>query len=146
MKAVLSAVAALMLTSNVVANACTFDVEVGDNLQFSVASIKVPSECKEVTINLSHTGKMEKAAMGHNWVLSKESDLTAIANAGLAAGLGNDYLPSGDARVIAATSMIGGGESTSVTFSVEGLSGSGYMFFCSFPGHWAVMKGTFELG
>ena len=146
MKEVLSVIAALMFTSNALANACVFDVEVGDGLQFNVSSIKVPGDCKEVTVNLSHTGKMEKAAMGHNWVLSKESDLAGIASAGLAAGIDNNYLPSGDARVIAATSLVGGGESASVTFSVDGLSGSGYVFFCSFPGHWAVMKGTFELG
>ena len=40
---------------------------------------------------------------------------------------------------------IGGGESTEITFSTEKLkSGGDYSFFCSFPGHWAIMKGKFK--
>ena len=35
--------------------------------------------------------------------------------------LENDYVKPGDDRVIAATEQIGGGESTSITFSLEGL-------------------------
>ena len=48
-----------------------------------------------------------------------------------------------DARVLAVSEVIGGGESTSVTFSTTGLStGSAYTFFCSFPGHSYSMRGT----
>jgi len=51
-----------------------------------------------------------------------------------------------DERVIGATDIIGGGEQTSTTFSVEGLSkDEEYMFFCSFPGHIGIMKGTVTL-
>ena len=55
----------------------------------------------------------------------------------------NNYIKPDDERVIAATDIIGGGESTSTTFSVKGLNKSdAYLFFCSFPGHIGIMKGT----
>ncbi|MNR67194.1 Azurin [compost metagenome] len=51
-----------------------------------------------------------------------------------------------DARVIAHTKVIGGGQSDSVTFDVSKLAaGTDYTYFCSFPGHFALMKGTLKL-
>ena len=136
----------LLLGLNTAFAECTFDVEVGDSLVFNVDTIEAGADCSEVTINLTHTGSLPAAAMGHNWVLSTEADLQGIATDGMSAGLEGDYLPADDERVIAATKIIGGGESTSVTFSLEGLSAdNSYTFFCSFPGHWGVMKGTFKV-
>ncbi len=72
--------------------------------------------------------------------------MTPVVNEGAAAGLDNDYLKADDSRILAHTKMIGGGESTSVTFDVAQLQADGqYMFFCTFPGHAAVMKGTVTL-
>ncbi|MNF19483.1 Azurin [compost metagenome] len=52
----------------------------------------------------------------------------------------------GDARVIAHTKVIGGGEKDSVTFDVSKLAaGTAYTYFCSFPGHFAMMKGSLKL-
>jgi azurin len=124
--------------------ACEFDIEVGDGLWFSAKEMVVDSSCPHVTVNLSHTGQLPVNAMGHNWVLSKTADVQAIANDGLAVGVGQGYLTPDDSRVIAATKMIGGGESASVTFTLEGVDAQGdYQFFCSFPGHWGAMKGAF---
>ena len=84
--------------------------------------------------------------MGHNWVLSKNADVQALATDGMSAGLAADYVPPGDARVVAFSSVIGGGESTSLTFSTAGLNaGEGYTFFCSFPGHSYSMRGAFNV-
>jgi len=83
---------------------------------------------------------------GHNWVLSKTADFQAIAQAGMSAGIDNNYVPQNDPRVLASTKVIGGGESTSITFSISALDKAGdYTFFCSFPGHWAIMKGSFKI-
>ena len=42
------------------------------------------------------------------------------------------------------TDMIGGGQETSVTFDMSSLDPSGdYSYFCTFPGHYAIMKGKF---
>ena len=61
-------------------------------------------------------------------------------------GLAGDYSPKGDARVIAATKLVGGGESADVTFKASALkAGEAYKFFCTFPGHSAMMNGTFAV-
>ena len=59
-----------------------------------------------------------------------------------AAGAANNYVPKDDARVIAFTPLVGGGATTRTTFSGKKLvAGTDYSFFCSFPGHSALMKG-----
>ncbi|MCD9045548.1 MULTISPECIES: azurin [unclassified Luteimonas] len=126
---------------------CATTIQGDDAMQFSVGSITVPSSCSEFTINLEHTGQLPVAAMGHNVVISQASDRQGIATDGMAAGLDGGYVPEGDDRVIAATELIGGGQTTSVTFPVSALQGGGpYEFFCSFPGHWAVMRGSIQVG
>jgi azurin len=43
--------------------------------------------------------------------------------------------------------MIGGGQSTSVTFPASLLmKGGSYMYLCTFPGHNALMRGKFNFG
>lgn len=99
-------------------------------------------EGQEITLTLTHSGQMAKAAMGHNWVLlAKGTDMTEFATAAMTA-TETEYIPADmDGAVIAHTTVIGGGESTSVTFTAP--ESGVYDFICSFPGHYAVMKGTF---
>ena len=131
----------------VLAAQCETTVESNDAMQFNTKEIVVDASCKQFTVHLKHVGKMAKAAMGHNWVLTKEADMQPVATDGMTAGLANDYVKAGDSRVVAHTKLIGGGESDSVTFDTAKLAaGEQYAFFCSFPGHWAIMKGTLKLG
>jgi azurin len=135
---------ALLLSGSLFAQDCELTIDSNDQMRFDKDELTVSSECSEVTLTLTHSGSMSVQQMGHNWVLAKESDVQAIAQDGIAAGLDNEYLKPGDERVIAATEQIGGGESTSITFSIEGLdAGQSYDFFCSFPGHVALMRGDF---
>ncbi len=84
--------------------------------------------------------------MGHNVVVSKVADAQAIATEAAAAGPANDYLNKEDERIVAATDMVGGGETTSTTLKVADLvEGEDYTFFCTFPGHFAIMKGDVKL-
>ncbi|KIQ97015.1 azurin [Lysobacter sp. A03] len=126
-----------------VVNDCATEIEGNDAMQFNVKSITVPASCSEFKITLKHTGKMPVAAMGHNVVITTLDDMKKVAADGMGAGIDNDYVKPGDDRVIAHTKMIGGGETTSVSFDVSKIKGDGpYEFFCSFPGHSAIMKGT----
>jgi azurin len=85
--------------------------------------------------------------MGHDWVLAKDSDMSGIINAGLAAGPAKGYLPENDKRIIAATHVVGGGETSTVKFSTAALlQGARYVFFCTTPGHSTVMRGAFLFG
>ena len=128
----------------VAADSCNQVIEGNDMLQFNLKEMVVSSSCSEITVTLKHTGAMPANVMGHNWVLTNTADFMPVATAGGGAGLGNNYVPVNDARVIAASAVIGGGAETSVTFSGDLLSAGGdYTFFCSFPGHYAIMKGSF---
>jgi azurin len=137
---------ALMLCADLAlaAKTCKLEIEGNDVMKYNLVEMKVAPDCTEVEVTLKHVGKLAKATMGHNWVLSKTADFQAIANAGIAAGLDKDYLPPNDNRIIAHTKVIGGGETTSVTFPVSKLTkGGDYTFFCSFPGHYGLMRGKF---
>jgi azurin len=126
---------------------CKVEITGNDQMQYDKKEIDVPASCKEVTVTLHHAGQLPAAAMGHNWVLVNTPDLTAVANAGMGAGLASDYVPAGDKRVLAHTKVVGGGQTTSVTFSTAALKpGGDYSFLCTFPGHNALMRGKFKFG
>ncbi|MEM1439712.1 MAG: azurin [Pseudomonadota bacterium] len=137
---------AAVLASPAALGECTVDIEVGDSLSFGTNAIEVPASCESITVNIKHTGTLPAVAMGHNWVLAADADWQDVANAGAASGVEGNFLPADDERIIAATKLVGGGESDSISFSTSGLDAAGsYTFFCSFPGHWSIMKGTFKL-
>ena len=122
---------------------CEQVIEGNDALQFNSKTMTVSASCETVTVTLKHTGQLPANIMGHNWVLTKSSDFMHVAQAGGSAGLDNNYVPQNDSRVIAYSKIIGGGESTTVTFSASDLSSNeNYTFFCSFPGHYAIMQGS----
>ena len=136
---------ALGLPFAVHAEGCKLEISGNDQMQYDKKELAAPATCKEITVTLHHTGKLAKEAMGHNWVLVNTPDLAAVANAGMAAGLASNYVAAGDKRVLAATKVVGGGESTSVTFSTAALKkGGSYSYLCTFPGHNALMHGTFK--
>jgi azurin len=126
---------------------CKLAISGNDLIQYDKKELSVAADCTQVEVTLTHTGKLPREAMGHNWVLVKAGDVEAVANDGAAAGLQNNYLKPGDTRVIAHTKTIGGGQSDSVTFPLSKLEkGQSYMYLCSFPGHNALMHGTFKIG
>ena len=130
----------------VMAADCTIEIEGNDMMQFNTKEISVSKSCDEVTINMKHVGNLPKAAMGHNVVIAKASDAQAIATEAAAAGPANDYWNKDDERIVAHTDMVGGGETTSTTFKPADLAeGEEYNFFCTFPGHFAIMKGNVVL-
>jgi azurin len=129
------------------AKTCELSIEGNDAMQFNKPTLAVAADCTEVKLTLKHSGKLPVQAMGHNWVLTETSAFQPVATAGMSAGLPNNYVPKDDKRVLAFTKVIGGGETTSVTFPTSGLKkGGDYTFFCSFPGHWSVMKGKLTFG
>ena len=129
------------------AAACSVNLEGNDAMRYSAANIDVPKSCATFTINFKHAGKMAKNVMGHNVVVAKTADMHSIDADGIKAGAAADYVKAGDARVIAHSKVIGGGETTSLGIPVAKLvaAGAPLSFFCSFPGHSALMKGTLTL-
>ena len=125
---------------------CDASIEVTEAMAYTAKAIDVPKTCKTFTVNLKAQGTMAKTVMGHNLVITKEADKEAVITDGGTAGAASNYVKAKDARVVANTEVIGGGESASVKFKVKKLSAKEkYVFFCSFPGHGAIMKGVVNL-
>ena len=123
---------------------CATTIEANDQMQYNADSITVPASCTQFTINLKHTGKLAANVMGHNVVIAKEADMAGIAADG--ASDPATHVKAGDTRAIAHSKVIGGGESTSVSFDVAKIKDGGpYKFFCTFPGHLTLMQGSLQV-
>jgi azurin len=123
---------------------CKLAISGNDAIQYDKKQLKIGSDCTQVELTLTHTGKLPAQSMGHDWVLVKAEDLSTVASDGLTAGIANNYVKKDDPRVIAHTKVVGGGESTSVMFSTSALKkGQSYKYMCTFPGHNALMNGDF---
>lgn len=113
-----------------------------DKMQFDKTDITVLAG-QTVVLTLKHSGTMPVTAMGHNFVLiSKGISISEFAKIAIKAKE-NDYIPTNLNNVIAHTDLIGGGESTTVTFKAP--EKGTYDFLCSFPGHYSIMKGKFNV-
>lgn len=147
MKYLITPVFFTAVSMHALADDCSVTIDSTDSMKFDKSEIVIDKSCKEFTINLTHSGKLAKNIMGHNVVITKAADARAVASDAIGAGLDNHYVKPGDERVIAFTDIIGGGEKTSVTFSVDKLTaGEDYTFFCSFPGHISLMQGSVSVG
>lgn len=139
-------VCAALIGAPAAAKTCDLEISANDMIQYDKSELRIGKDCDKVKLTLTHTGKLPKTQMGHNWVLAKTSDYQAVAQAGLQAGPDKGYLPEGDGRIIVHTELIGGGESTSITFDTANLKAGGdYTFFCTFPGHVVLMNGKFVI-
>jgi azurin len=127
------------------AKTCELSIDGNDMMQFSTKEMTVAKDCTDVKVTLKHTGKLAKEVMGHNWVLVAEGDYDALIKGSGAAGVANDYVAK-DAKVVAHTKVIGGGQSDSVTFKKSDLkAGTNYKYVCTFPGHFGVMNGVLKV-
>lgn len=115
-------------------------IESNDQMQFNKAELKVPVG-EPVVLTLKHAGKMAKNVMGHNFVLLDQGvDFKDFAEKATLAS-DNDYIPASDqTSILAHTKVIGGGESDTIEFTIS--QAGTYEFLCTFPGHYAIMRGV----
>ncbi|MDQ8187001.1 plastocyanin/azurin family copper-binding protein [Pelagicoccus sp. SDUM812002] len=125
--------------------AAELEITGNDTMRFNVTELET-TVGEETTVTFKNVGTLPKAAMGHNFVVLKPgTDLASFGNAAIAAA-GNDYIPTEETfaqQVIAHTKVLGPGESDSVSFTIA--EPGEYPFICSFPGHWAIMKGVLQV-
>jgi azurin len=121
------------------------EITAGDDMKYNVASIKAkPGEA--LKIRLKAVGAMPKMAMSHNIVILKVgTDQQAFATAASNARATNFVPPALKAQVIAASGLVGNGETVELNFVAPKVAGS-YPFICTFPGHFLTMKGTLVVG
>ena len=136
----------MCLSWGLLASDCAIIVNGNDMMQYDVTTINVNKDCANFEVTLNHSGALDKSIMGHNIVIvPTESFNEIIGMISMDAGIDNGFLPTDD-RIIAKTAMIGGGETTSVTLDLSKLeSGKEYTFFCSFPGHYGIMRGKLAI-
>lgn len=110
-----------------------------DRMQYDAKELVV-GQGQIVVLKLTHEGKMSKETMGHNFVLLDQGVNGSKFSQKAVQEKDNDYIPDSD-RILAHTDLIGGGESTEITFKAP-EKGS-YEYLCTFPGHYANMHGKF---
>jgi azurin len=113
----------------------------GDDLmKFNKTEIRVKAGQK-VRLTLRHIGKLDINMMGHNVVILKIGVNPTEFAAKAATEKDNGYLPIDSQDIIAHTDLIGGGQVTTIEFDAP--AAGTYDFLCSFPAHFALMKGKF---
>ena len=114
-----------------------------DTMQFDVKEFSVKAGAK-VELTFKNIGKLPKLAMGHNLVILKEG-VSPLKFGQKIMGMGaspTNPLPKESLEeVIAATKLLGPSESEKLTFTAPKQAGL-YQFLCSFPGHYAIMRGV----
>jgi len=112
-----------------------------DSMKFDKTEIKVKAGQK-VKLTLRHKGKMDINVMGHNIVILKKGVNLASFAGKAATAKETKYIPESFKNdIIAYTDLIGGKQTTSIEFDAPEVGT--YDFLCSFPGHYAIMKGKF---
>lgn len=116
-----------------------------DNMKFDVDHIEATAG-ETIRITLETKSSMPKAAMAHNIAIV---DLGVNVEEFVLASMAepdNEYIaPSYEDKVIANTEMIGGGETSTIEFTVPETAGD-YEFVCTFPGHYfGGMKGVLSV-
>lgn len=112
----------------------------GENLAFDKTALTASSG-QQVTVKFTDNS----AAQQHNWVLANGGDDVAqkVATEGLTVGADKGYLPDDKANIVAHTQLANAGETVEVTFTAP--APGTYTFFCTVPGHYPLMKGTFTV-
>ena len=108
-------------------------IRANDQMRYDVLSIDATAGQK-VTVTLTNAGMMPKVAMAHNFVLLKAgTDFVTFALAAMT-HQETGYMPPEMAdKVIAATRLVGPGESETVSFTAP--TAGTYDYICTFPGH-----------
>ena len=109
---------------------------VGDQLLFNKESYTA-SEGATVVLTLDNSSTIFQ----HNWVVVQNGTKDGVVAGGASAGPTNDYVPTGDDRVVANTRLLNPGETGEVRFTAP--PAGTYQFVCTFPGHNFTMFGDF---
>ena len=146
MKNWITTIAAVCIAMPAFAEEKKIEITGNDQMQFSTKALEATAG-DTVVLTLTHTGKLPKVAMGHNFVLLQKDVKAPEFGMKAVKAAATDYVPTDDEtkkQVIAHTKLLGGGESDTITFTAPAEAGD-YPFLCSFPGHFAVMNGVFTV-
>jgi azurin len=124
----------------------TFELTGNDQMKFSQERFEVDAPAK-LTIRLKNVGTMLKQTMGHNLVLLKKGvDVLEFSADCVSAGpnADNDYLPEKvRGQALAWTKVLGPNEQDSLVVDLN--EPGSYAYVCTFPGHFATMRGVIQV-
>ena len=116
-----------------------------DTMQFDLKSFEVKAG-EKVELTFKNVGKIPKIAMGHNLVVLKKG-ISAVAFGQKAMGAGanaaNALPDSVKGDTIAATKLLGPDETETISFTAPETGD--YEYVCTFPGHFALMRGVMKV-
>ena len=116
----------------------TVSITGNDTMMYNKTAFEVKSGQK-VKLVFKNVGNLPKAAMGHNVIILKKGvDVATFCTAAISAA--PEYFPKDKKDdVVAATKLLGPGEEDSIIFTAP--AAGVYDYVCTFPGHFALMKG-----
>ena len=136
----------LLNSSYALAEECKIVISGSDMMRFDTNEINIDKNCEKFVITLKHSGNLPINAMGHNIVFLETKNLQKITSkVNMSHGIENGFIPELK-EVLFKSKMIGGGQETTLEIDPNVFtSGGEYMFICSFPGHYALMKGKLNI-
>lgn len=142
MKKFAIAIVSAALLQHASAQDAKIEITGNDQMQYNIKAFEV-TEGQKVVLSFKHIGQLPVIAMGHNVVILKSGTVVPSFATKCAPAKDTDYVPQ-DAEskkeIIAHTKMLGGGESSEITFTAP--AAGDYPFICTFPGHFAIMQGV----
>ena len=145
MKFLASIILTIMPVLSLIGETKKVTISGNDTMQFDLKTIEAKAG-EKIELTFKNVGKIPKIAMGHNLVVLKKG-ISAIAFGQKAMGAGanaTNALPdSVKGDTIAATKLLGPAESETITFSVA--EAGDYEYVCTFPGHFAMMRGVLKI-
>lgn len=111
-----------------------------EEIRFEPDSFSIPSGAS-VKINL--VNQSEHPSMFHNMVICTFGKTSEIGFKGIQAGKKNDFVPPNNANVLANSTVLNPGDSTSFDFTAP--SAGKFSYVCTFPGHYSIMKGVLSI-
>lgn len=136
----------LLNVSYAFAGECKIDISGSDMMKFDTKEINIEKDCEKFTINLKHSGNLPVNAMGHNIVILESKNLQkVISKINMSHGIEKGFMPE-MVEVLFKSKMIGGGQETTLELDPKVFNREKeYIFICSFPGHFALMKGKLNI-
>lgn len=129
------------VTEEAIPDVAELTITGNDQMKFDLEKLEV-YEGQTVRLTFKNVGSLPIESMGHNWtLLAKGIDPGDYANAALSHKVDDYQIPDRMDDVIAHTKLLGPGEEETIEFTAP-ASGL-YKYVCTFPGHFAMMNGSF---
>ena len=136
----------LLNVSSISAEDCKIVISGSDMMKFDTNEINISKSCEKFVVILKHSGNLPVNAMGHNIVFLEADNLQkVVSKVNMAHGIQNGFMPKMQ-EVLFKSEMIGGGQETTLELDPKVFnSEKEYVFICTFPGHFALMKGKLKI-